>query len=280
MRRVLATTLALGIAVGLSLPTAAAVRRPRREPPSTFRLTAPGSPALLRGTVPVRWNWTGGSAMRRRFVGIVAVNRASSVLGFVEIAAPLWYGRSTWDTTTWEDGVYTVRAFVVGTSLGTTLEAVAIDNTAPEVRVTRPASGQVVVNDTVIASESPHTIAAGRVTLTAEASDALSGVASIRWYVDGEPAGEGAEVVHDFGANAAEHTVQAVATDLAGNAAEQTVHTGGTPTAPDPTPKQDPGASGAEEPAGSPATPPLPSLPPIVPPPLPAALSLEGDLPS
>ena len=114
------------------------------------------------------------------------------------------------DTTTLSAGVHQLQARAidpagnVGFSPGV---SVTIDNVAPTVSITSPASGATVT---------------GNVTITANASDATSGVASVSFFVDGssigtDPNSPYSAVWNTAGVTPGSHILQARALDRAGN---------------------------------------------------------------
>src|SRR5207247_266550 len=58
-----------------------------------------------------------------------------------------------------------------------------VDNTAPEVHITRPADSDIIVEDTSVAPVT--SLIVGNVTFQATATDNLSGIQSAKWQVDG-----------------------------------------------------------------------------------------------
>jgi hypothetical protein len=82
----------------------------------------------------------------------------------------------TWDSTTVSDGSHEVSATATDTigQTDTDVVNVDVDNTAPTVSITSPSEGDDV---------------AGTIDITADASDATSGVAQVEFFVDGSSIG-------------------------------------------------------------------------------------------
>lgn len=108
-----------------------------------------------------------------------------------------------------EDGLYAIRLLVVGEDLGVKTAAiqVTVDNTPPEVRITRPAAGETI-----------HLDGATSILLGAQANDAL-GIRQTEWLLDGRSIGiqQGAPTTLQWQARPGAHTLMVRVTDLAGN---------------------------------------------------------------
>lgn len=189
-----------------------------RADDTSFDLTAP-SPGPAAGEVAIRWEWSGGTEMRDRTVTLSLM--PNGVQEFVIATVPIWHGVYFWDTGVWSDARYILRGRVDGMPLESYIQGVVVDNTDPEVAITRPLPGDVVAADQVVATGAPETVVVGAVTLVAEATDGRSGVASVTWSVDGTDIGQGSSVEHVF--EPGRHTVTATALDAAGNASEATI---------------------------------------------------------
>lgn len=265
-----ALAIAIVIALVASVPVLAAKSRAATP---TFRITAP-VPDAYSGTTYIRWRWTGGSAMRNRFVSWSTVSQ-DGVIKIVTLTAPMWHGRTAWNTTTWTDGVYSLRAIVVGTTMRATMPSIIVDNTKPVVAITRPVSGGAYVNPGLPAANTPtdvtalplpSTVVFGRTTFTAQASDNLSGIESVAWYLDEELVGQGEEVELNFATMPGEHEISVVATDRAGNYSDASMsfYAAGTTDAENPPSEPpSPGPVPSEVPSEAPGLPEAPEVPDV-----------------
>src|SRR5207253_1078571 len=131
--------------------------------PPTVSITAPSSGAAVAGTVSV-------TASASDNVGVTGVQFYvdGSAVGSVLTAAPYSY---SWNTASLSNGTHTLPAQAsdaAGTAATSAAVSVTVDNRAPTVSVTAPASGASV---------------AGTVSVTASASDNV-GVTGVQFYVD------------------------------------------------------------------------------------------------
>ncbi|MCA1813248.1 MAG: hypothetical protein LC624_04770, partial [Halobacteriales archaeon] len=104
--------------------------------------------------------------------------------------------------------------------------AINIDSTPPRISIINPRQGVVYANDVDLpdAPEGPNTVIIGDKTVTADASDALSGVSEVEFYVDKVLRATASAAPYEFAWAAGEeipgdHSLQAVAYDRAGNSA-------------------------------------------------------------
>ncbi len=119
------------------------------------------------------------------------------------------------DTSTIASGLHTITVRATD-SAGNQAEAsvsVTVDNTSPVVAITSPVSGAFV---------------SGFITLSVQASDAISGIASVSLYVDGQLQTTRNQPPFDFSLNSllfssGSHTITARGIDTAGNQAETTI---------------------------------------------------------
>jgi hypothetical protein len=130
----------------------------------TVSITSPASGALVRGSVPVDVTASGS-------LGVAKVDLlVDGTLNATISTAPYAF---TLNTATLSDGAHQLQARATDTGGNTGLSPVVsirVDNTPPVVAVTSPISGSTV---------------SGTVSVTASASDATSGVASVDFLVDG-----------------------------------------------------------------------------------------------
>lgn len=182
--------------------------------PGTITLTSPTRQQAAKGDLEVSWVWRGGTVVKSTSKVDLAVTQNGISWYTIKAQLPIRTGTFTWNTTTWPDGVYAVRATVYKTTVKSVISPFMVDNTAPQVRVTRPAEGEVLVeNERTIF----FAIVVGTATLEADARDALSGVETVRWYLDDEEIGTGTPLDYNFSTHPGRHTLKAEAVDRAGN---------------------------------------------------------------
>ncbi|MES2694824.1 MAG: Ig-like domain-containing protein, partial [Verrucomicrobiota bacterium] len=171
----------------------------------TIALTAPSSSAIVRGMSVTT------SATAADNVGVVGVQFKldGSNLG-TEDTSPSY--SINWDTTTASDGSHTLTAVArdaAGNSTTATSVSVTVDNLAPTISLTAPASSALLHGSAVTVSANP--------------ADATSGVAGVQFKLNG--ADLGPEVTtppysvtwNTTAASNGAHTLTAVARDVAGN---------------------------------------------------------------
>lgn len=184
--------------------------------------------SIASGISSFSWEWAPGTIVSSTStIDIRLVDETSSTI-LMRRFRPIRVGEYRWETWLFPDGVYRATAFVRGEwSIKSTIQQVVIDNTAPTVSaITKPApSGVILEGEKVVESR----IVAGTTELAADASDNLSGVAAIEWYLDADPTdpdatplevtvAEDGTTSFDFGQVApGPHTLTAVAVDAGGN---------------------------------------------------------------
>jgi Bacterial Ig domain len=204
------------------------------------------------------------------------------ILGY---ALPI-HSAYVWDTSGYNSGLYSIRVQVERTTTWSTMFPVIIDHQAPSVTITHPAAGEALGSGVSVPTSSAAVVS-GPTTLTADASDALSGIADVVWFLDldasnpsaSEPIGDGATISYNFDQVLGSHTLTAIATDKAGNIASATRAVTAVPGAigplqnlgvlpsdsgsPDPSPTPTPTPTPSESPGAVPNVPlpPLPTLP-------------------
>lgn len=183
---------------------------------------------VASGVTPFTWEWTPGSVVRSNsIIDLRLVNTQTGTLVMRKYRYVRW-GSFSWDTSNAPDGLYTVTAHLrQNSTISSILAPIYIDNTAPTVSaITKPApSGVILEGEKVVESR----IVAGTTELAADASDNLSGVTAIEWYLDADPTdpdatplevtvAEDGTTSFDFSQVAAgPHTLTAVAVDAGGN---------------------------------------------------------------
>lgn len=101
---------------------------------------------------------------------------------------------------------------------------VLIDDAPPQVALTRPTEGTLYLADEPVA-QAGMLVVVGPLTVRADATDELSGVDRVEFFVDGELVASDATAPYSFlweSARPGPHTITARAVDAAGNAAEAT----------------------------------------------------------
>lgn len=192
-----------------------------------FSATRPGSVTITSlaanqpagGIVKVEWTFRSGTEVDS--LDLVNAFVTSNGLTWTKIAdrLPIRQGAFDWDTSSLTDGAYAVKLKVYKEPISTIVSPVFVDNAAPVVDIVRPAPNQLIVDD----AGPEYAVVAGVATLQAVAEDALTGVASVTWFVDDEEIVPDAGNKYDFGAAPGPHTLKAVATDYAGNSSEDVV---------------------------------------------------------
>jgi hypothetical protein len=282
-----ARRLVCGIVIaGLALAAAPAVAASR---PGSIAMTGPTAGSAVSGTATIDWVWRTGKQVRSTsYVDVAYSNNAWFTYGRIARRVSIRGGGFEWDTSTWPDGMYWLRVFVLGTKIASNVGPVMVDNTAPSVEITSPATQTLQVEDRVV----DYTNAFGVTKLSATVGDGGSGVSDVVWYVDDvEVAQHGAESTFDFGTvDPGTHQLSVVARDIAGNqttkamsvfaapfpAAGEAVKpsTGPLPVqtvSPTPMPSDTPSPDPSSLPTlpASPTPPAVPATPPAVPGPLP-----------
>jgi hypothetical protein len=173
----------------------------------TVSITSPAAGATASGTTTV----TAGAADN---VGVVGVQFKidGSNLGSEDTTSPYTFA---WDTTGIASGTHTLTAVARDAAGNTTTSApisvtvsnATPDTTAPTVSITSPTNGSSVT---------------GTMKITAGASDAGSGIASVAFYLDGELLGTATSSPYTTTWNTrkstpGQHTLYATAKDKAGN---------------------------------------------------------------
>jgi hypothetical protein len=158
------TAVARDAAGNVSTSAAVSVTVSNDSAPPTVALTAPSAGAALRGTTSV-------SATASDNVGVAGVQFRldGASLGAEDTSAPYTVA---WNTTTAGNGAHTLTAVArdaAGNVTTSAALAVTVDNAAPTVAVTAPASGATV---------------SGSVTVSANASD-NSAIAGVQFRLDG-----------------------------------------------------------------------------------------------
>jgi hypothetical protein len=184
--------------------------------PGSITLTSPQRQEATRSDITVAWTWRSGSAVRSTSAVDFFVTQNGLAWYTIKVKVPVRSGSFSWNTRAWPDGVYAMRATVSGTSVKSIVSPFVIDNTAPEVRISRPAEGEVLV-------ENERTVffaaVVGTARLEADARDGLSGVQTVTWYLDDEQIGTGTPYDYNFSMHPGNHVLKAEAVDRAGNAA-------------------------------------------------------------
>jgi hypothetical protein len=172
--------------------------------PPTISISAPAGGASVSGTVSV-------TASASSTVGIASVQFQldGANVGSADTTSPYTY---SWNTVGVSNGNHILDAIATDTNGNSTTSAgvsVTVNNVAPTVSITSPASGATV---------------SGTVTVTATASSSV-GIASVQFQLDGTNVGS-ADTTSPYtyswsttGSTNGSHTLKAVATDKNGNSA-------------------------------------------------------------
>lgn len=257
-----------GIAIGIivlswAVPAIAAGR------PGTITLTTPVSQSAIHKTVDVNWSWRTGTGVRSTSRVDVLISPNGFAWSVLATSLPIRSGTWSWDTTLVPNLPYALQVHVMGTTIKSVQSPIVVDNAAPEVQITRPAQGDVVVDDQTVAQGA---VVVGTSTLVAKARDDQTGIASVSWFLDAAQIATGTTASYNFSSSPGPHTLTATATDGAGNTAStqitiyalpsSKVTEGPPPQAPGaPTPPAVPNPSQSPSP-GAPGQPGVPSLPP------------------
>jgi len=166
-------------------------------------LLSPSNGAIATGTVSLL-------ATATSTVGIASVRffLDGSPLGSAVTSSPYTI---SWNTLTANDGSHALYSLATDNDSNTASSSqitVTVDNTPPAVSITSPASGATV---------------SGTTSITASSSDAITGVSSIAFYLDGSLIGESTSSPYTIDWDTTQtsngtHNITAVATDGAGNA--------------------------------------------------------------
>lgn len=170
-------------------------------------ITSPISGAILSGTATITVESSDGTS------GVASV--ALFVDGQLKTTLNKPPFNFTLDTSTFASGLHTITVRATDRA-GNESEAsvsVTIDNTAPVVTITSPTSGAVV---------------SGSITISVQANDAISGMASVSLYVDGQLQATLTQPPFNFPLNtlpfvSGPHTIMARAVDNSGNQADASI---------------------------------------------------------
>lgn len=249
--------------------------------PGSITLTSPTREQATRGDVEISWTWRSGKVVKSTSKVDLAVTQNGYSWYTIAVGLPIRTGEGSWSTGTWLDGVYAVRATVSRTTIKSIVSPMFVDNTAPEVRISRPAEGEVLVENERTAF---FAAVVGTARLEAEAHDDLTGIAKVRWLLDDVEIGATNPHTYNFSKVPGRHILLAEATDGAGNTDTHSItlivapgpsaSDGAVPDpdelpAPDPSNPPDPSSLPIPDPGELPV--PIPSGPPTAPEP--------GDLP-
>jgi hypothetical protein len=185
----------------------------------SITMVSPSSGDAVRLDTPIEWSWKRGDYVRT--TSRVDVYFSRNLLQWTTLAksVPIMNGSYLWNTKNHVDGYYFVRVVVSGTTIRSTSGMFLVDNTNPVVEITRPATGQVIVED-----ETPSfAVVAGSTTLVADPRDSFSGIESVTWLLEDEQIGTGVSYTHNFNDDPGQHELTAVATDRAGNTASASI---------------------------------------------------------
>jgi hypothetical protein len=183
----------------------------------TVTITSPAANAYFRGTVTVTANVSDdvGVVGGQLLYGWMTVNNLASTATIQNGVATFTFDSvkafTYPDGTRRPDGYVAIeaQAWDAAGNVGMHRIGITVDNTAPTVAITSPTSGTSITRT---------------VTVTATATDKLSGVASVKFYVDGALRATDTTSPYSFSLDPktltkGTHTLTAVATDGAGNAA-------------------------------------------------------------
>lgn len=245
--RRIAAGLALLIGSAMTIPAIAATGS------GSIKITSLVANQPLADTVDIDWVWKSGTYVKSSSKVNVQVSTNGFTWASLARGVKITAGGYAWDTSVWPDAAYAVRVTVVSTTINSLKSPVFVDNTAPTVRITHPTAGEIIVDGENKAS---FAVIAGGATLEAEASDNLTGVKTITWYLDDVAIGTGSPFTYSFNDDTpGQHTIKATATDNARNEASSTVSVVAAP-----------GPSAAGAPSGPPEVPvPNPSEAPTAP---------------
>ena len=102
-----------------------------------------------------------------------------------------------------------------------------VDNTPPSLEITKPLGGQIYLLDRAIfPTFGNKAIVIGKITIIANATDAISGVKKVEFYIDGTKEAEDNETPYSMkwsGWAVGSHTIKVKAYDKAGNEIEKVV---------------------------------------------------------
>lgn len=271
MRR---TTIRFALALSVIMSLAITAPADSAEPTGTVRLIRPTAHSLLGDEAVIQWTYTTGRWVSTTSKLVIAVSPNNWNWTILSSKVPI-KSAYVWDTTGFPSGKYYVKAWLTTVvPLRAFLSPLVIDRDAPVVSIAEPTEGSVGGFATTNAGE---TIVTGRTKLVANATDALSGISTVKWYLEDDLIAEGADATYNFDQNYGKHQLIAKATDRAGNEATTEIwvtavpgpispleNLGVLPTEPvDETPSPDPSPSETPTPEPSPSS--SPALPITIP---------------
>nr|MDO8045203.1 Ig-like domain-containing protein [Candidatus Baldrarchaeota archaeon] len=168
--------------------------------PPTCTITQPDEGTYVSGTVQVTANATDNIAVEKVELYV------NNTLQDIDNEVPYEW---SWDTTTYEDGTYTLTVIAYDTfsNTNTTKIIITIDNTEPNVSIVFPASGSWV---------------RGVVNISVSINDSGSGVERVTFIIDGNMLFNDTVAPYEYSLNTTlyldgEHTITVIAYDRAGN---------------------------------------------------------------
>jgi hypothetical protein len=245
-----------------------------------FSATSPGSISLKvpdsfsRDSVAMTWTYKAGTLITNNSQVDVLTSSNGATWSPLALRVPIRNLGYNWNISNWNDAVYAVRLRIAGTSTYSATDYAYVDHTNPNIEITHPSRNDITVDDASVATL--DAVVAGRTTLKANANDALSGVETVVWELDGNPIATGGTAVYDFTASPGRHELAAVASDFAGNTASASITVvalpgsaaatppGDTPDPNDLIPTPDPTTIPSPDPSTLPTLPPIPSPDPTV----------------
>jgi hypothetical protein len=298
--RYLAATIAIVAGLSMAVPAIGATG------PGTIRITSPVRDQTVKGTVPIQWSFKSGDYVKTTSRVIAEISPNGFTWTVLASNVRITAGGVNWNTTVWPSQAYAIRVGVVGTTIKAIQSPVLVDNIQPDVRITNPTQGSVIIEDQPTATPG---VIVGTATVRAVATDNMTKANAMRvaWFLDSTDADAklpdsvpcadavSACLTYNFGSDPGQHTLIAVATDIAGNTSQtsieilsvpgpSTLAEGGVPS-PDPSslppvPEPDPSSLPPVPSPDPTALPPVPSPDPSSLPPVPTPEETETPDPS
>jgi hypothetical protein len=226
-------TILVGIAIAVAVTSAAPILSATSSAGS-LRLTTPVTNQVLSGEAAlIGWTWRTGTLVKSTSIVDIKVTDVSGALLYDRRYRAARYGSWALNTTRLSDGYYAIRATIRGTSISSMVRPVIVDNTLPEIEITKPRSGDVASVDAPADAPDQDVqstpVIAGASQLTAAVFDLTQ--TEVTWFLDGTQLTDenqanltGTDVTYDFSSAApGPHILEARVKDQAGLTSSDTV---------------------------------------------------------
>ena len=199
--------------------------------PPNVEISYPSKGSILKGNVDIRWNATDNHDSRQEIKITIKYSIDDGLTWHNIVSNIVNSGSYTWNTSGFQDSKnYMIEVSAKDTSgnVGSDISSkFIVDNTPPSLEITKPLGGQIYLLDRAIfPTFGNKAIVIGKITITANATDSISGVKKVEFYIDGVKKAEDNETPYSMkwsGWAVGSHTIKVKAYDKAGNEIEKVV---------------------------------------------------------